>query len=242
MPRIASPFLLGLAAMGLTLIGAGAAGITAHKAEVDPGGISTAALSRCAGLAGGEMREADAAFGELMLDGVPWLFAQQNHQAIVLSSTGTLRRRNGTTVPFRFLCALDDAGHANMFRVISAGVEEVLPPSRSIKGVAVPAGLEMPLARGVELRVQLLDVTKEPKGELLAEQIVRSGWQIPIPFALRVPADAVLDGRQLAIAARIVLARETLYRMERPRALTPEELPRPLTLELPPERRPTGER
>lgn len=236
MPRLSLPILLFLAAIGLALIGAGAAAVTGQNAETDPGGISTPALSRCAGIAGREIRDADASFGLLMLDGIPWLSAQRNHQGIVISSTGTLRRRNGTNVPFRFLCLLDETGHASMFRIIAAGTTEGLPSSRSIAGLVAPTGVAPPLARGAELRVQLLDITESPKGELLTEQVVRSGWQVPIPFSLRIPHEATLEGRQIAIAARIVLAGATIYRMERPRVLTPHDLRQPLVLELPPER------
>ena len=228
------PVLLVLAAVALVSIGAGAASVTARKAETDPAGISTVALSRCAGIAGIEVREADAAFGQVMLDGAPWLSAQRNHQSTVLSGTGTFRRRNGTTVPFRFLCALDDGGHANMFRTIPAGMGEGLPPSRLIAGMAVPSGLKAPLARGAELRVQLLDIKKDPNGELLAEQVVRSGWEVPIPFALRVPADTNLVDRQLVVSARIVLARSVIYRLKDARALSPDELGRPVRLDLAP--------
>jgi hypothetical protein len=235
MPRIPSPILLILAALVLALIGAGAAAVTAHKPDADPGGISTAALSRCAGLAGREIREADPSFGELRLDGLPWLSAQHGLQVVVLNSTGSLRRRNGTIVPFRFLCLLEDSGRASMFRIVATGVDEASPSARLVAGVAVPAGLEPPLPRGAELRVQLLDITTNPKGEVVAEQLVRSGWQVPVPFSLRVSADALTEDRRFAIAARVVLARATIYRMERPRVLTPVELQRPLVLELPAE-------
>lgn len=228
------PGLLILAAVGMILIGAGAASVTEQAAAIDPGGISTAALSRCAGVAGLEVREADASFGQIMLDGVPWLSAQHDQQAIVLSGTGGLRRRNGTTVPFRFLCALDDGRHAAMFRITSAGADDALPPTRAIRGAASLVGLRGALPRGVELRVQLLDLKKDPNGELLAEQVVRSGWEEPIPFALRLPADVALDDRRLAITARVVLARAVIYRMERPHVLAPDEMRRPVKLDLSP--------
>ncbi len=124
------PVLLVLAAIGMVVIGAGAASLTGQDGSTDPGGVSTAALSRCAGVAGLELREADASFGELMLDGVPWLSAQHDRQTVVLSSTGALRRRNGTIVPFRFSCVLDDGNHATLFRITSAGADDTLPPSR----------------------------------------------------------------------------------------------------------------
>jgi uncharacterized lipoprotein YbaY len=228
------PVLLTVAAVGLVLVGAGAASITEHKAEADSGGISTIALSRCAGMAGIEMREADPAFGQLMLDGAPWLTAQHDDDAVVVNGTGTLRRRNGTTAPFRFFCVLDEAGHAKMFRIIPTAAGESSPSSRLIMGVAVPAGLKMPLPRGSELRIQLLDIKKDPKGELVAEQVVRSGWEVPIPFALRPPADMNVADRQLVISARIVLSRATIFRMAHARAVTLGDLQRPVTLDLSP--------
>lgn len=228
------PGLLIFAAIGLILIGAAAASVTGQETTTDPGGISTAALSRCAGVAGLEIREADASFGQVMIDGVPWLSAQQDGQAVVLSSTGALRRRNGTIVPFRFFCVLDDSRHASLFRIISVGVDETLPVPRAIRGAATLVGRQGALPRGVELQVQLLDLRKDPNGELLAEQIVRSGWEEPIPFALRVPGDVVLDERRLAITARVVLARRVIYRMASPRPLTPDEIQRPVYLELSP--------
>jgi len=228
------PGLLILIAVGMVLVGAGAAGVTGQAVTTDPGGISTAALSRCAGAAGLEVREADASFGQIMLDGVPWLSAQHDQQAVVLSGTGGLRRRNGTTVPFRFLCVLDEKHHANMFRITSAGADDALPPSRAIRGAAALVGLQGALPRGAELRVQLLDLKKDPNGELLAEQVVRSGWEEPIPFALRVPAEIAVDDRRLAITARVVLARAVIYRMERPHVLAPDEMRRPVKLDLSP--------
>ena len=225
------PISLILSAIGLVLVGAAAASVT-DSVKSDPGGISTVALSRCAGLAGIEMRQGDAAFGQIMLDGSPWLSAYHDHGAAVLNGTGTLRRRNGTTVPFRFFCALDDTGHASLFRVIPDGMGETPPPSTVISGIAVPAGLKTPLARGAELRVQLLDTKSDPNGQLLAEQVVRSGWEAPIPFVLHVPADANLAGRHLLISARIVLARAVIYRTKTEHLLTQDGLQRPVVLDL----------
>lgn len=226
------PVLLILAAVGLVLVGAGAAGVTAHEPESDPGGISSTLLSRCAGIAGLELRGADAAFGELMLDGAPWSSVQQDQNGLVLTSTGILRRRNGTTVPFRFSCVLDDKGRASMVRIMPVGTDQTTPSPRSIKGTAAPTGLKTALPRGAELRVQLLDMTANPAGDLLSEQVVRSGWSVPIPFALRMQPDAIPEGKKLAIRARIVLARKDIYGMASPRPLTAEELGRPLVLEL----------
>ena len=65
----------------------------------------------------------------------------------------------------------------------------------------------MALPQGAELRVQLLDIAKRPGGDVLAEQVVRSGWQVPIPFALRLPRDTAMEGRKLMLAARLVAGR-----------------------------------
>ena len=46
---------------------------------------------------------------------------------------------------------------------------------------------------------------------VLAEQVVRSGWQVPIPFSLRVPKEIPLAGRKLQITARFVNARQPLF-------------------------------
>lgn len=228
------PALLILGVIGLILIGAGAAGVTEQEPKIDHSGISTAALSRCAGIAGMELRSVDPAFGAVMLDGAPWISTYQDHDALMVTSTGALRRRNGTTLSFRFVCALNDRGRASMIRITSVGVDETLPPSRSIRGTAVLAGLKSPLPRGAELRVQLLDVTSDPKGEVVGEQVVRSGWEVPIAFALRVKVDAMREGSSLAIAARVVLAGAVIYRLASPRMVTPEELRRPLILDLSP--------
>ena len=73
------------------------------------GGISTPMLSRCAGKAGLETRQSDAAFGLLALDGAPWLSIERTDEAVgiqpimtTVTGTGSRYRRNGTSVPFRF--------------------------------------------------------------------------------------------------------------------------------------------
>lgn len=225
-------FILGAA--GLVMLGAGAARVTKYESQTDPAGLSTELLSRCAGIGGVELRSADAAFGELMLDGAPWLTIQHDRQALIVTSTGTLRRRNGTIVPFGFACVIDGSGHASMLRITSVGIDAAQPPSRSIRGMAVPVGLETALPRGTELQIQLLDMAKNPQGVLLGEQVVRSGWAVPIPFDLRIPADAIRADSRIAITARLVVARAELYRMASPRILTAEEMRGPVMLELTP--------
>jgi uncharacterized lipoprotein YbaY len=98
--------------------------------------------------------------------------------------------------------------------------------------LAAPINLKTPLPRGVELQVQLLDITNDAKRRILVEQVVRSGWEVPIPFELRLPVDAQLDGRDLAIDARVVLARQVIFRTEGLRTVTADQLKRPVRLEL----------
>jgi hypothetical protein len=75
--------VLALTALLLVVLGATAASVTDPRAPgeriPDPEGLSTIALSRCAGIGGSEMRDADAAFGQLMFDGAPWLTALHSH-------------------------------------------------------------------------------------------------------------------------------------------------------------------
>lgn len=228
------PALLIAAALALVVLGATSAALTGPDASRDDGGLSLTALSRCAGIAGSEVRQADPAFGLLMLDGSPWVTAQRNHDTVLLAGTGTLRRRDGTNVPFRFSCLLNEKGQALVFRISLAEPDSAnpLPPSRLLTGRAA-LDTKDPLPHGAELRLQLFDIAKDPAGELLTEQVARSGWETPIPFALRLPADTDLAGRKLALAARVTLARRTVFAMN-PRTLAPEELARPLALTLKP--------
>jgi hypothetical protein len=170
------PALLVAAALALVVLGATSAALTGPEAARDDGGLSLPALSRCAGIAGTEMREADPAFGLVMLDGVPWLTLQRDDEAVLLTSTGTLKRRNGAIVPFRFSCLLDERGRAVMFRVSlvepDARYAAPLPPSRLVVGSAA-LDTKDKLPRGAELRLQLLDTAKQGAAELLAEQVVR---------------------------------------------------------------------
>ena len=68
--------------------------------------------------------------------------------------------------------------------------------------------------RGLELRVQLLDISKPSNAEVLAEQVVRTGWHVPIPFFLRLPKDTSFEGRKLVIGARMVLAHQNSVRAQ----------------------------
>jgi len=88
----------------------------------EPSGISSSALSRCAGKVGVDTRRSDPAFGTIMLDGMPWTTIERTEEksgahtiAITVIGTGALRRRDGTLVTFRFTCGLDTKGQALMF-------------------------------------------------------------------------------------------------------------------------------
>src|SRR5262249_23582755 len=141
------------------------------------GAISSPALSRCAGLVGSETRAGDPAFVSLALDGVPWLAIERTDdtrgsQAISTTVTGTgyERRRDGTAVPFRFTCVLDFRGEALIFHAspLMRRLGDELPPALIVEGGATYLE-KMPLPKGIELQVQLLDVSKSSAGEILAE-------------------------------------------------------------------------
>lgn len=204
------------------------------------GGISTPMLSRCAGKAGLETRQSDAAFGLLVLDGAPWLSIERTDETVgiqpittTVTGTGSRHRRNGTLVPFRFTCVLDADGQALMFHasLLMPKLGDTLPPATIISGTAMLAE-NTTLPRGVELQLQLFDIARSAEGELLAEQVVRSGWQVPIPFALRLPATFSADGRKLILTARLVAAHQIQYRLPAPRVLTDREILAPLVLTL----------
>lgn len=203
----------------------------------DPGGISSAALSRCAAKVATETREDDPAFGILFLDGMPWMLIEPNREQIgsvrmghTLTSTGMTKRKDGSYWPFRFTCVLDDKGHVVLFhgrRLLSAFGDQ-LSPSIQVAGAAkIPEAL--PVQHGTELRVQLLDLATN---QVVGEQIVRSGWVAPIPFAVRLPLKTELKGRRLALAARIVVADQVLFELPQPRALGENEIKAPHLLDL----------
>jgi uncharacterized lipoprotein YbaY len=203
------------------------AGLVAASAQAqEASAVSSAALSRCAGKAGMDIRKGDPAFVTVAFDGAPWLAVERTEQAVAsrkvaatLTGTGWLRRRDGTSVPLRFTCLLDPEGQAVVvhLRALLRNLGDELPPSIVVEGAA--SYLEkQPLPRGVELQVKLLDVAKSPD-EVLAEQVVRSGWQVPIPFALRLPRDTAFEGRRLTITARFVLARQPLFQLKEQRPL-----------------------
>ena len=215
------------------------AGIAVPVFAQDIGGLSSSALSRCAGRVGIDMRQSDAAFGIIALDGMPWITIERTEESVgsqpistTVTGTGERRRRNGTSVPFRFTCVLDARGEALMFHAtpLIRQLGDVLPPSIVVNGVAIYTE-KTTLPRGVELRVQLLDVAKSP-AEILAEQVVRSGWQVPIPFALRLPKETSFEGRRLAIVARLVLARQPLFELRQPLPVVGTDFLKPIELVL----------
>jgi uncharacterized lipoprotein YbaY len=108
---------------------------------------------------------------------------------------------------------------------------DVLPPATVISGSATYLQ-KMALPRGAELRVQLLDVAKSATGDILVEQVVRSGWQVPIPFALRLPKSTELEGRKLVIGARIVATRQVLFQLKEPHAISGDDFRKPIELTL----------
>lgn len=206
----------------------------------EAGGISSSAISRCAGKIGSDTREADAAFSAILLDGMPWATIERfedqvGAQAIstVVTGTGARRRRDGTFVPFRYTCLLDVKGQAVMFHANhpTPRLGDALPPATIIDGSAAYSE-RTTLPKGAELRIQLLDKSQSAPEEILAEQVVRSGRPSPIPFALRVPKDVSLDGRNLAIAARLVLGRQTLFQLREPRAIVSDDLRKSVDLTL----------
>lgn len=204
----------------------------------DAGGAAPL-LSRCAGKAGGSMRDGDPAFVTLALDGEPWITIERMEEAVgtqpiatTATGTGWRRRRDGTVVHFRFTCMLDDRGQAVLFHASTLlhDLGDRLPPSVFVEGAATLLPQTV-LPRGAELQVRLLDLSQGPGEQVLAEQVVRSGLHVPIPFALRLPRDVSLGGR-LTITARVVHAHRTLFELPGHRPVTAEELRKDISLVL----------
>ncbi len=68
----------------------------------DTGGLSSNALSRCAGKVGRDTRQADPAFGIIMLDGMPWMSVERTEEKVgsqpitaTVTSNGALLRHKG---------------------------------------------------------------------------------------------------------------------------------------------------
>jgi hypothetical protein len=81
MPRLFSLFLL-------------LAGVAMPAFAQDVGGLSSTALSRCAGRVGLDTRQSDAAFGVIGLDGLPWLATERTEDSV-----GTQPISGGATAP-----------------------------------------------------------------------------------------------------------------------------------------------
>lgn len=203
-------------------------------------GVSSALLSRCIGKTGSVVRQGDPAFMTIALDGLPWMTIEQTESTVgiqpistTVTGTGWYRRRGGTTVFFRFTCVLDEQRQPVMFHASTLlhDLGDRLPPSVLIEGTAAYPD-KSPLPRGVELQVQLVDPSRPPESRIIAEQVVRSGWLVPMPFVLRLSKDTSLTDRTLLISARMVLAHQTLYELEQPRMVTAADLTKPLDLTL----------
>ena len=217
-----------------------ACSVAAPALAQDGDSISSSMLSRCAGKAGTDTRQSDAAFGIIALDGVPWLTIERTEDMVgtqpivtTVTGTGTQQRRNGTIVPFRFTCVLDAKGQALMVHAsrLMVHLGDELPPSIIVGGSATYLE-KTTLPKGVELRVQLRDIEKTPAGEIIAEQVVRSGWQVPIPFALRLPKDTSTSDRKLVMTAQLVLAHQTLFQLKEPRTIVIDNSRKPVELTL----------
>jgi uncharacterized lipoprotein YbaY len=176
----------------------------------------------------------------IALDGLPWMTIEQTESTVgiqpistTVTGTGWYRRRGGTTVFFRFTCVLDEQRQPVMFHASTLlhDLGDRLPPSVLIEGTAAYPD-KSPLPRGVELQVQLVDPSRPPESRIIAEQVVRSGWLVPMPFVLRLSKDTSLTDRTLLISARMVLAHQTLYELEQPRMVTAADLTKPLDLTL----------
>jgi len=217
---------------------AGMASVPAMGQE--PGGISSSAISRCAGRIGFDTRQADPAFGFVALDGMPWVTIDRTEEKIgnqqiatTVTGTGMRQRRDGSSVPFRFTCMINENGEAVVFHAshLLPRLGDRLPPAVAITGSATYVE-KTPPPRGVELQVQLLDLSKGSPGEIVAEQVVRTGWSVPIPFTLRLPTDSATPGRKLTLTARLVLDRQVLFKLAEPRLVTEADLGRPIDLTL----------
>lgn len=201
------------------------------------GGISTPLLSRCAGKFGAQLRAADNAFPLLSLMGVPWMTIERTDQTVdgahivaIVTGTGIRTRRRGETLGLSYRCLIDDKDQAASFTWHDLLPErsESLPPATVVHGTAhYRPRTQLPL--GAELRVQLLDQAHNPP-ELLTEAVVRTAWEEPIPFGLRLPPDMKLGGRKLAIAVRLARGSSPLYGLREPQPLDPGQLQRPIDL------------
>lgn len=205
--------------------------------EKDEGGISSPLLSRCAGKFGAELRAGDEAFPGFTLLGMPWFNVENTDQTVngahvvaIITGLGARSRRRGQIVAFRYRCLVDDKGAAVSFDETNLlpTQNEALPPGMVVRGVAYYRPKKQ-LPRGSELRVQLFDHTGVAP-VLVTEAVVRSSWVDPIPFGLRIPGEAKLEGRKLAVDARVSQGSTTLYRLKAPHPLPPDRLQQPIDL------------
>lgn len=221
----------------LLVLLAGSASLPAFAQEA--GGVSSSAISRCAGKIGFDTRQADPAFGFVALDGMPWATIERTEEKIgnqqivtTVTGTGMRQRRDGSSVPFRFTCMINENGEAVVFHTshLLPRLGDQLPPAIVVTGLATYVEKVAP-PRGVELQVQLLDMSKGPPGEIVAEQVVRTGWSVPIPFTLRLPKDTAA-GRKFVITARLVLGRQVLFKLAESHPLAAADLGKPIDLTL----------
>lgn len=203
----------------------------------DQGGVSTPLLSRCAGKFGAQLRAGDNAFPLLSLMGEPWLTIERTnlvmdgaHIVAVVTGTGMRSRRRGQVVGLSFRCLIDDKGEAASFtwHHLMPERNEALPPAMVVRGTAYYRPRSQ-LPQGAELRVQLLDQAADPP-QLLTEVVVRSAWEEPIPFSLRLPPNLKLEGRKLALAVRLARGSSPLYGLKQPQPLDLDRLQRPIDL------------
>ena len=203
----------------------------------DQGGISTPLLSRCAGKFGAELRAGDNAFPLLTLMGVPWTKIEPTDQTVegahivaIVTGTGVRTRRRGQVVGLSFRCLIDDKGEAASFtwHHLLPERNEALPPAIVVRGTAFYRPRTQ-LPQGAELRVQLFDQAVDPP-QLLTEAVVRSAWEEPIPFGLRLPPDLNLEGRKLALAVRLARGSSPLYGFKEPQPIDLDQLQRPIDL------------
>ncbi len=197
-------------------------------------GVSSSAIARCAGKVG-----LDTA-SSVMIDGMPWVTIERTEEkvgtqmiATTVTGTGARRQRDGASAPFRFTCLLDQKGQVVMFHAsqVVASLGDALPPATVIAGSA--AYLQrIALPPGAELRVQLLDIARDPTGTVMTEQVVRSSGQMPISFALRLPKDTAMEGRKLVLSARLVAAGRTLFQLKEPRPIGGNDFQAPIALTL----------
>jgi len=203
-------------------------------------GISTPVLPSClAGVSLDERRtSADAAYGAVALDGLPWLKvgdiekkkAGSQKPALRVVGTGTWWLLDGTALPLRFVCLIDHSGRPTKVQANPQLPSEgnTLPPHSLVAGTvaSVPG---VPMSGDSELRIQLFDLSASPAA-VLAEQVVHASQPGPIPFALRLVPGAAQAGRELAINAIVVQQGGGQLRLKQPRPLTGADLKAPISL------------